>query len=187
MTIIKEDNKALAKKGYKPPKEVVKKLMTSIATYGHDETQPNFKRAKYLLDKGTENNDNKKYTYNDRSKGKQTQGVDGVPQKEMERLKNFFKYTPQDPKNIAYSILGGETTQHWVNSALDAARNSVKPVEPVRDNNIAKPSKPSSPKTSVKCGNLNINVENKNKINNKSIFITEEQVDKLALLLNNIK
>lgn len=162
-TFLPEENQSLKGKSFEMPKYLKKHLNQYSDIKQQYSDSPGFKKLQHLIDP----------SYNDRSKGKKTQGQKGVPYGSLKRLKNAFDYS--EPNGIEYNLMGGEEMRNWVNDTLNRERTKVKPVLPQSNNNKTKPSKPSvnqvkEPKPSVK--------ENK-----KTIKLTEKQIFNLKQLL----
>lgn len=174
-TFLKEDNKQLLKKSYKIPKELKNKLSATLAATSQYKDLPGHKRLEHVVSD----------TYfNDRSEGKSTQGMKGrVPFGLLKRWQNAFKYT--QPNGVEHAMLGGEDMKNWVNSTINRERTMVKPVLPVKDNNITKPqpSKATSKKP-LKIGDTKLHISEEILKNKKTIIISENQLLSLQDLLN---
>ena len=160
---LQEENKSLKGKSFELPKYIKKHLGEYSAVKKQYSNTPGYKKLQHLLDP----------TYNDRSKGKSTQGKEGVPYGSLKRLKNAFDYT--QPNTVEYNLIGGEEMRNWVNDTLNRERTKVKSVLP--------PSKPTQNKVNPpKVSAPTIKEEN---TSIKTVKLTESQIKKIKELLNN--
>lgn len=163
-----EENKSLSGKSFELPKYLKKHLGEYYAIKQQFSKSPGYKKLQHLLDP----------YYNDRSKGKKTQGQNGVPYGSLKRLKNAFEYSA--PNSIEYNLMGGEEMRQWVDGTLKRERTKVKPCLP------SKPSKPKTPKppteNSVKPPKATVKENIK-----KSIIISEAQINVLRNAYNKNK
>lgn len=175
IVFLPEENRALKGKSFEIPKRLKNHLGQCFAAKQEYSDAPGYKKLRHLLDP----------QYNDRSKGKKTQGKKGVPYGSLKRLKNAFDYA--QPDDLEYTLMGGDEMRHWVNDTLNRERTVVKPVLPQKSNNSSKNNvKPSkSPTKQVKSGNVKVNIKESCGDDKKLVIISEDQLNNLKRLLNN--
>lgn len=162
-----EENKSLSRKSFELPKYLKKHLGEYSSIKQQFSKSPGYKKLQHLLDP----------CYNDRSKGKKTQGQNGVPYGSLKRLKNAFKYSA--PNSIEYNLMGGEEMKQWVDGTLKRERTKVKPTLP------SKTSKPHAPKPTTP--NAAKPPKPTVKESKKSIIISEEHLNVLKNQYNKNK
>ena len=148
MAIFLPENQALGNNSYELPDELKKHLTASFAANAQYSQSPGFKKVTHMVNP----------EYNNRSKGKKTQGKKGIPYGLMKKLKMTFDYA--DPKSLEYTLLGGEMMKHWVNDTLNRERTKVQPeLERKKSEKLENGTKPNSPKQKpLKSGNIELNL-----------------------------
>ena len=148
MAIFLPENQALGNNSYVLPDELKKHLAASFAANAQYSQSPGFKKVTHMVNP----------QYNDRSKGKKTQGKKGIPYGSMKKLKMTFDYI--DPKSLEYTLLGGEMMKHWVNDTLNRERTKVEPeLKRKKNEKLKNGTKPKSPKQKpLKSGDTKLNL-----------------------------
>lgn len=149
MAIFLHENQALGNNSYELPDELKKHLTASFAANAQYSQSPGFKKVTHMVNP----------EYNNRSKGKKTQGKKGIPYGLMKKLKMTFDYI--NPKSLEYNLLGGEMMKHWVNDTLNRERTKVQPeLKRKKSEKLKNSTKPSSPKQKpLKSGDIKLNLK----------------------------
>lgn len=146
MAIFLPENQALGNNSYELPDELKKHLAASFAANAQYSQNLGFKKVTHMVNP----------EYNDRSKGKKTQGKKGIPYGNLKKLKMTFDYA--DPKSLEYTLLGGEKMKQWVNDTLNRERTKVAPeLKRKKNEKLKNNTKPATPKdNTIKSGNVNL-------------------------------
>ena len=143
------ENQALTNNAYEMPDDLKKHLASTFIANSQYSQSDGYKKALHLCDPD----------YNNRSKGKKTQGKNGIPYGSLKKLKMTFNNI--NPKSLEYNLLGGEKMKHWVNDTLNRERSKVEPeLARKKSEKLKNNTRPAKLTTKpLKSGNVQINLK----------------------------
>lgn len=138
------------------PQNIIDHLKKQQQLYsGKEYTQTKgYKRLNGLLNK----------SYNDPAHKKQNQHNDYTMSfADAKRMDFDMKHMVQSPKNVEYSMIGGDLMRNWLHNSLESLRNSVHKVDKVPEvpKLSQKDLKPKEPAKTVKVNGQEVTLENK--------------------------